>query len=455
MKAYPKYKDSGVPWLGEVPEHWETLKLRIILSQNTKRNHPDLPLLSVVREQGVIKRNTKNKEENHNTIPEDLSNYKVVQVGQFAMNKMKAWQGSYGVSDFNGIVSPAYYVFDINGVLCNFFHLAIRSKAYIPFFTQASDGVRIGQWDLNQTRMREIPFFIPTQKEQLQIARYLDWKTAKIDTFIKAKKKIIALLKEQKQNIITEAVTKGINPNVKMKDSGVEWLGEIPAHWDVAALKHFCKIQNGLTLGANHPVGKNVSRPYLRVANVQNGYFLLDNIKRISLPEQDVWRYELQFGDVLITEGGDLDKLGRGFVWESQIDKCLHQNHIFAVRTNQFKLLPEFLSILLNARPGREYFALNSKKTTNLASTNSSTVKAFLFPLLCIEEQQSIVKHIRKETAIIDKAISRTEQQIKLVQEYRTRLISDVVTGKIDVRSVKIPDTVHERHERHEKKIKK
>ena len=160
----------------------------------------------------------------------------------------------------------------------------------------------------------------------------------------------------------------------------------------------------------------------------------------IEIPEKDVWRYELQSGDVLITEGGDLDKLGRGFVWESQIPGCLHQNHIFAVRVNRSKLLPEFLSALLNARPGREYFTLKAKKTTNLASTNSSTVKAFLMPNISLEEQQAIVDYIEKESTLIDQTITRTEREIELIQEYRTRLVSDVVTGKIDVRSVAIPD---------------
>lgn len=244
LKSYEKYKESGVAWLGDVPEHWDTLKLRSILTANTKRNRPDLPLLSVVREKGVIKRNVESKEENHNYIPEDLTNYKVVEAGQFAMNKMKAWQGSYGVSAFDGIVSPAYFVFDINGVGGEFFHLAMRSKAYVPFFTSASDGVRVGQWDLNQTRMKEIPFFVPPLTEQQQIARYLDWQSAKINKFIKNKKKLIALLKEQKQNIINEAVTKGIDPTVKMKDSGVEWLGEIPEHWEVLRAKYLLRETN-------------------------------------------------------------------------------------------------------------------------------------------------------------------------------------------------------------------
>ena len=136
-------------WFGVVPNHWKVLKLRQILSPVSEKNHPDLPLLSVVREKGVIVRNIEDKEENHNYVPDDLSGYKLVKIGQFAMNKMKAWQGSYGVSRFDGIVSPAYFVFDIQcDINKDFFNRAIRSVVYVNYFGQASDGIRVGQWDL-------------------------------------------------------------------------------------------------------------------------------------------------------------------------------------------------------------------------------------------------------------------------------------------------------------------
>ena len=179
MKPYPEYKPTGLAWLPEIPKHWKSAKLRNLLSIVSKKNHPEQPLLSVVREKGVIRRDVDSKEENHNYIPEDLSNYKVVRKGQFAMNKMKAWQGSYGISQYDGIVSPAYFVFDLHGVSADFFNIAIRSKAYIPYFAQASDGIRVGQWDLSLPRMHEIPFFIPPADEQAQIVRYLDAMTAK------------------------------------------------------------------------------------------------------------------------------------------------------------------------------------------------------------------------------------------------------------------------------------
>ena len=162
-------KDSGVPWIGKIPKGWNVLKLRQILSPVSEKNRPDLPLLSVVRGKGVIIRDKDDMEENRNFIPDDLSGYKVVRKGQFAMNKMKAWQGSYGVSPYDGIVSPAYFVFNIRFDNPEYFHLAIRSKVYVDFFAQASDGIRIGQWDLNLAKMKEIPFLVPPASEQKEI----------------------------------------------------------------------------------------------------------------------------------------------------------------------------------------------------------------------------------------------------------------------------------------------
>ena len=174
-------RDSGVKWLGDIPAHWNTIKLRQILHPVSVKNHPELPLLSVVRERGVIIRDVDDKEANHNYVPDDLSCYKMVKKGQFAMNKMKAWQGSYGVSDYTGIVSPAYFIFDIDFDNLKYFHYAIRSKVYVNFFAQASDGIRVGQWDLQMDKMKEIPFIVPPADEQIQIVEYIESALPKYD----------------------------------------------------------------------------------------------------------------------------------------------------------------------------------------------------------------------------------------------------------------------------------
>ena len=184
MRKYENYKDSGVKWIGNVPSHWVIQQLRKYIKLVSIKGYGDKTLLSVTRENGVIKRDIESKEENHNYIPEDLNGYKLVRVGQFVINKMKSWQGSYGVSLFEGIVSPAYFVCDLNFTNKEFFSIAIRSRAYIPFFTQYSKGIRVDQWDLSPLALKSIPFFEPTLEEQHSIVDYLKDKTSKIEQYV-------------------------------------------------------------------------------------------------------------------------------------------------------------------------------------------------------------------------------------------------------------------------------
>ncbi|GHN49734.1 type I restriction endonuclease subunit S [Lactobacillus delbrueckii] len=200
-------KYSGVKWLGDIPAHWTTIKLRQLLSSVSEKNHPELPLLSVVREQGVIVRDVDDKEANHNYIPDDLSGYKMVKKGQFVMNKMKAWQGSYGISDYTGIVSPAYFIFDVAFDNLEYFHYAIRSKVYVNFFAQASDGIRVGQWDLQMDKMKEIPFIVPPADEQIAIVEHIKKTLPKYDEAIEKIKAEVAVLEEYKAKLIADIVT--------------------------------------------------------------------------------------------------------------------------------------------------------------------------------------------------------------------------------------------------------
>lgn len=202
-----KMKFSGFNWIGDIPAHWEVKPLRQLLKPFSLKNRPDLPLLSVVREKGVVLREGMSREENHNFIPDDLSGYKVVEVGQFAMNKMKAWQGSYGISAYQGIVSPAYYIFNVNFKNLNYFHLAIRSKVYVNFFYRASDGIRTGQWDLSLDKMKEIPFFVPPEEEQKDINEYIPKELQRIEDAITKLEHEIQLVEEYKTRLISDIVT--------------------------------------------------------------------------------------------------------------------------------------------------------------------------------------------------------------------------------------------------------
>ncbi len=206
-KPYADYSKTTNSVIPEYPSHWNDSKLRQLLLRFSMKNSPSLPLLSVVREKGVIVRDVKNFVENRNYIPEDLSGYKVVREKFFVINKMKAWQGSYGVSDYEGIVSPAYYVFKLKSVSGRFFNHAIRAKAYVPFFGMASDGIRTGQWDLSFERMKDIPFYKPPIDEQLRICEYHEDWCDKIDRTIEQLKGSLEPIHELQTRLISDVVT--------------------------------------------------------------------------------------------------------------------------------------------------------------------------------------------------------------------------------------------------------
>lgn len=202
-------KPSGNDWIGEIPTHWEVLPIRsfITLISPDKKGEEDYKLLSVTRDKGVIIRGERGEDGNNNRIPDDLSNYKVVKQNQFVINKMKAWMGSYGVSKYNGIVSPAYYICDVHDIYEPFFSMAIRCRQYINFFWKYSKGIRVDQWDMSPLALREIPFATPPFDEQREIAAYLDDKCGKIDALIEKIEAKIERLKQLKRSLINEVVT--------------------------------------------------------------------------------------------------------------------------------------------------------------------------------------------------------------------------------------------------------
>ncbi|HGW3326062.1 TPA: hypothetical protein ACNQES_004575, partial [Escherichia coli] len=350
---YDQYSDSGYEWIGEIPEHWDLVKLGSCLSPVSVKNCPELPLLSITREQGVIERDVDNQESNHNFIPDDLSGYKKLEKGQFGMNKMKAWQGSYGVSKFTGIVSPAYFIFDFTKAINpEFFNWAIRSKLYVSFFGSASDGVRIGQWDLSKARMKVIPFVLPSEEEQSLIANFLDKKTALIDEAISIKEQQISLLKERKQIIIQQAVTQGLDPNVPMKDSGVDWIGKIPAHWDVKRLKYLGKSIIGLTYSPNDLSDEKGGTLVARSSNLYEGKFKYGEKENVYvncfIPEH----LKLKKGDILIcSRNGSRDLIGKcAFVSDADegnsfgafttVFRSKHNEYLFCIlNSDVFKML--------------------------------------------------------------------------------------------------------------------
>ena len=400
---------NHLAWIGNPPKHWRVVKLRQILRPFSEKNHPELPLLSVVREKGVIVRNVEDKEENHNYVPEDLSGYKRVKRGQFAMNKMKAWQGSYGVSKYDGIVSPAYFVFDINyDINHDFFNAAIRSKAYVSYFGQASDGIRVGQWDLSMQRMKEIPFLVPPRDEQEQIMRLLDWKVSAINRLINIKRNQITQIEELKKAIIHKAVTKGLH-DVPMKNSGISWMGIIPEHWEVEKIKRHFYIENGSdpSLPGDIPVYGSGDSSFKRCGEYKNGPTVLLGRKGATL---------------------NIPHYIEGKYWN--VDTAFN-----VVAKSECQVFMKFFYYLAGMFDYNFYI-----KQTTLPSMKQSDYGNMRIAIPPQAEQKQILVYIEKQNENLEKAIAYINAFVKSLTDLKARLISDVVTGKIDVRGVEVPE---------------
>jgi len=426
FRPYSEYRESGIDWLGEIPTHWEVKKLSWLTTCLDGRR---IPL------------NAEERGRMQGEYPYWGANSIVDYVDQWLFDERLVLLGEDGAPFFDRSRPVAFPVTGkiwVNNhahvlrpgpmVDAGFLAHVLNSVDYRAFI-DGSTRDKLTQGDMNS-----VPIQCPAVAEQRGIASFLDRETAKIDGLVAKKERLIELLQEKRTALITRAVTQGLDPNVPMKDSGVEWLGEIPAHREVKKLKSVSSVQTGITLGKTYESRRLVRRPYLRVANVQDGYLDLEDIAEIEIPFEEARRYELQSGDVLMTEGGDFDKLGRGYVWEGQISGCLHQNHIFAVRPKQSDVRSQFLSALMSSGYGRAYFTATSKQSTNLASTNSTKLGNFPLPLPETEEQKEILWHISEETAAIDRMKELAEKGMDRLMEFRTALISAAVTGKIDVR---------------------
>ena len=437
MKRYESYKDSGVKWLGEIPGHWEVTCLRRLLKRDSVKGHPNKPLLSVTREKGVILRGAKGDDGNNNIIPEDLSGYKHVKKGQFVINKMKSWQGSYGVSDFEGIVSPAYFVYDLDIADKRFFSWAIRSKNYVPFFMQYSKGIRVDQWDLTPENVKSIPFFIPPKSEQTAIANYLDSVTSKIDEAISQQQKMIDLLNERKQIIIQNAVTKGLDPNAKMKDSGVEWIGEIPENWEVYKFGRLISLLTDYTAnGSFGDLAKNIhyqNEGYARLVRLTD---LRENLNNIGV-WVDKHGYDflskswLKGGELLIANVGAYS--GLPCIMPKVPYPTTLAPNMFLLKLNESKIYTKYIYSLLLSNCYFNWLQTIATSSAQPKLNKDNIRQLIIIHPINIKDQYDIVLYIKKKLHPIDESISQCNKMISLLQERKQIIINDVVTGKVKV----------------------
>ena len=448
LKPYPGYKDSGSRWLAKVPDHWEVRSMRTLIRPRNERNRSDLPLLSVAREKGVFVRSLTDPDENHNVIPEDLSNYKVARAGNLVINKMKAWQGSMGIAPCDGIVSPAYFVYDFEIANRAFGQTLLRSKPYVAHFAQASDGVRIGQWDLTISGMRRIPILVPPTAEQAAIVRFLDWANGRFERAIRAKRKLIALLMEQKRAIIHRAVTRGLDRSVPLRSSGIPWLGDIPQHWEVRPLK---QLLSQMDYGTSENVRGEGTIRVLTMAHIHDG--------RVVLPVKGgldavPGKLLLQMNDLLFNRTNSPELVGKvGLFAGRDHDEVTFASYLVRLRVRS-EISPLWLNYLLNSTAFWSYARSQALVSLHQANLNSKRYGQMLLPVPCTRtEQDQIGEHIQAHTRDIEQTVSRAEREIQLIQELRMRLVADVVTGKLDVRelAVRLPEDVEPALEDHMK----
>lgn len=443
LQPYSEYKESGSKWLGSVPVKWEVRSLRRLISKRAARNRADLPLLSVAREKGVFVRSLTDTDENHNVIPEDLSNYKAARAGDLVINKMKAWQGSMGIAPCDGIVSPAYYVFNFRIGNHDFGQKLLRSRPYVAHFAQASDGVRVGQWDLSIPGMKQIPVLVPPLEEQAAIVRFLDWTDGRLERAIQTKRKVIALLNEQKQSIIQCAVTRGLDRSVPLKNSGFPWLGGIPQHWETPLFgRLLTRVEQGWSpVAAEGELALN-QWAVLTLSAVRRGVFNPAAIKPVSLTAKIPTGINVVDGDILLTRANTRDRVGDVCIVRSPRPKTILCDLIYRLKVHARAIVPEFLVYQLLSPVGRGQIERDARGSSGtMPKISQSHIKSWRILCPPLGEQQKIVEKIEINSTPVNTAITRLEREVELLHEYRTRLVAEVVTGKLDVReaAAKLP----------------
>jgi len=425
---YPAYKDTGVRWLGQVPAHWNLKPLWSCFSRTKRTGFEDEVLLSVYRDYGVIPKAS--RDDNFNKPSDDLSAYQLVNEGDLVVNKMKAWQGSVAISDHRGIVSPAYFVYEsLHGEVPRFFHYLMRCDRYITGYLSISEGVRVNQWDMDPALHSRMPLLIPSMNEQEAIADFLDHETAKIDALVAEQEQLIILLKEKRQAVISHAVTKGLAPKVPMKDSGVEWLGEVPAHWSVSALSYLSSIETGSTPDRGDPSYWNGTIPWLKTGEI--------NWEPIREAEEFITEAGLANSAAKLSQPGTLlmamygQGVTRGRVALLEIEATYNQ--ACAAITFGDRVMPEF---------GRYFFMAaydhirEGGNETSQMNLSAGLIAKFRLTVPPKSEQAAIVKKLDDELSGVEVLCDEAETVVRLLQERRSALISAAVTGQIDVRNL-------------------
>ncbi|WP_424409526.1 restriction endonuclease subunit S [Pasteurella sp. PK-2025] len=434
FKQYQEYKNSGVEWLGDVPKHWNVSSFAHLFTRKEISNFPNENLLSVYLDRGVIPYS-----EGGGLVhkpSENLEKYQLVEPNDFVMNNQQAWRGSVGISKYRGIVSPAYLIFtpDEKKLHPNYLNYLLRDKYIVGEFMNCSLSVGTIQRQIKIHLLKKVKVPFPNLDEQTQIAHYLDGETQKIDQLIAKQEKLIALLEEQRKSIISHAVTKGLNPNAAMKDSGVEWLGEVPEHWVVGKIKNLTtKIGSGKTPLGGAAVYTDFGILFLRSQNIfNNGIDITEKTFISESIDNEMKNTRVLAKDILLNITGG--SIGRCCIYPDNFPPANVNQHVCIIRCND-KILPEMMHFFWISSFGQTVIALQ-QTGANREGMNFYQIANTSFPIPPITEQNQIVNYLEKENQKIDKIIQKQTALIEKLKEYRASIIAHAVTGKIDVRKM-------------------
>jgi type I restriction enzyme S subunit len=418
IKPYPKYKDSGVAWLGMVPEGWDVFRSKVLFRQIREPSRDGDEQLSSTQKYGVIPQKMFMALQDQKVVLAlgGLSGFKRINEGDFVIS-LRSFQGGIERSAHGGCVSPAYTVLRPSSLVeGSFFSYLLKEDGYIQSLQTMTDGIREGK-TISYDQFAAIGVVCPPISEQSAIASFLDHETSKIDALISEQEKLIELLKEKRSAVISHAVTKGLNPDVKMKDSGVEWLGMVPEGWEVRRLGYFFQQRREKVSDKDYPalsVTKNGVVPQLETAaKTDDG----DNRKLV------------RSGDFVINSRSDR----KGSSGASSLNGSV--SLINTVIRPVVGIELEFVHHLLRSVPFQEEFYRNGKGiVADLWSTNYSEMRDIFLAIPNLSEQSAIASFLDHETSKIDALITESQLGIDLLQERRSALISAAVTGQIDVR---------------------
>ena len=442
MKRYASYKASGVAWLGDVPSHWVGKRLRDcvegcsngVWGDESDGGDDDIPVIRVadfdresrqVVEYETVRKVDCSQRESRALIPGDMLIEKSGGGEQQPVGMVVSYFGPEGAVCSNFVARMR----SREGVVSRFM-VYLHAYLYASRVTGISVKQTTGIQNLNSTAYLSEACFVPPPDEQQAIADYLDAETARIDNLIREKEELIGLLREARSSRISGLVSgDGLSGN----PTNNPWAPHLPQGWELKRLKHLAQVRSGLAKGKDNGSNPTVELPYLRVANVQEGSLDLREISTMPVELDAVERFSLQEGDVLMNEGGDYDKVGRGAVWTGEIAPCLHQNHVFAVRPID-RDLSEWLAAITQTQYAKFYFMNNAKQSTNLASISQSSVKELPILLPPKKQREALLKKLGAELAAFDNLITHTQEEITLLKELRAATIADAVLGRVDVR---------------------